>query len=705
MSAARFQEGEGKAPAVSRGSFLGRLLSGGLTTFAFKRLLISIPLVFVMTFVMFIVVNSQGSSRFDTFENDPAADPQIIEMEKRRMHIYDPLLVRYFYWLRGVMFDIRFSPDRRFVATFEDNDLSRGDDKYKFGGVELRRPAEGVGGEYAVPGPAGVPLGVLGETAALRSMLDPKEIEALELTAVGTGPESSPESAPPEGLALSVVTGSGATPMAFQAAAGKPSVLVVDIDELNRVSAIGELREIRLTSAKPGRAIVKAELLKRRVWQETYPGTAKKRTIQLLFRGTPGESAELGALKSPYAMKLVEGQDWKTDWNAVQKKVDDSYSAARKEWETGGKKSTEPEKPEIDRVDFDALEFDAHAIQGGPLPVSLWILHGDREKPQAAKIVDLKLGEEEQTFEVPFATLPKDLDLRQIRGLRFTCDAPGRAEFDDFRLRVAGSPFRIGLPNFGTSWDKKKGVLDLIGEKVKNTISLNIFSLIFVWLFALPIGVYGAVRQHSTSERTLSFVTFLGMSLPSFFLAILIVFLVSLTYDIPQNSAFSWLREILPIAGRTSQDHSAMGKLGQMWDIAKHTILPVTVGVLGGVGGLQRVLRGTMLEERRKLYLTTAMAKGLPPFKVLYKHALRNAIIPFVASSGSLLSGMMAGSAFTEIVFDYPGIGRQMLESLLSYDMPVVMANLLIAGLLLVVGNLLADIGLGLVDPRVSVEG
>lgn len=689
-------------PPIARGSFLGRLLSGGLTTFAFKRLLISIPLVFVMTFVMFVVVNSQGSSRFDTFENDPAADPQIVEMEKRRMHIYDPIHVRYFYWLRGVLFDVRFTADRRFIATFEDNDPARGDDKYRYGGTDVRRAAEGVGGAYEVPGPAGVPLGVLGDPGSIRAILEPKDVETLELSASGGGAEETPG---PEGLALSVVTGSGAIVMPFQAVPGKPSVLMVDIDDLNRQCAIPEIREIRLVSAKPGKAHVSAVLLKRRVWQEVYPGRAKKRTIQLLFRGMPGEAAELGALKSPYAMKLVEGSDWQADWATVQKKVDGAHDAAMKEWVAGGRTSTEPEKPSIDHVNFDAMEFDARALQGAPLPVTLWILHGDREKPSASKLADLKLGAELETLEVPFASFPQGVDLRQVRGLRFTCDSPGRAEFDDFRLRVAGNPFRIGAPNFGTSWDKKKGVLDLIGEKVKNTISLNIFSLVFVWLFALPIGIFGAVRQHSNTERAVSFLTFIGMSLPSFFLAILIVFLVSLTYDIPPDSSFRWMRELLPIAGRTSQDHSAMSRLGQMFDIAKHTILPVTVGVLGGVGGLQRILRGTMLEERRKLYLTTAMAKGLPPVKVLYKHALRNAIIPFVASSGSLLSGMMAGSAFTEIVFDYPGIGRQMLESVLSYDMPVVMANLLISGLLLVVGNLLADIGLGLVDPRVSVEG
>jgi len=665
-------------------------------TFALKRLLISVPLVFVMTFVMFVIVNWTGATKFDSFENDPSVDPQIIEMEKRRLGIYEPVPVRYFYWLQGVFFDIRFIPERRYIASFEDNDPEKGDDRYRYGGTEIRRPLAGVSGDYDVQGETGVPFGALAGSKQIVALLDRKAVESVELTA---GPGA------PAGLAVIVVTGTGVVPFPFKAKDGSAPKVTIRLDDLNRQAAIAEIREFRLDAEKPGKATIEAVAIKRRVWQETYPGRAKKRTIQALYTGQPDEYAELGTLKSPYTSKPPEGSDWAADWGAALRVVQDKFVEAEKTWTDGGKKGPQPEPSKIQEISFDRLEFEARALEGGPLPVSLLLLHGDKEKPVATKVADLELVSDTRTMTVDIAAIPKDVDLHQVRGLRLACSRPGRAEFDDFRLRAGGSPFHVGAPNFGKSWDKKKDVLALIGEKVKNTIVLNLWALLIVWMLALPIGIYGAVRQYSTSEKVISFMTFIGMAMPSFFLAILVVFIVSLTYEIPADSRFSFLREILPIAGRTSQNHSEMSFLGQMKDLARHMILPTMVGVLGGVGGLQRVLRGTMLEERRKLYITTAMAKGLPPWKVLYKHALRNAIIPFVASSGSILPGRMAGSAFVEIVFDYPGIGRQMLESVTSYDIPVVMANLLIAGLLLVVGNLLADIGLALVDPRISVEG
>lgn len=305
---------------------------------------------------------------------------------------------------------------------------------------------------------------------------------------------------------------------------------------------------------------------------------------------------------------------------------------------------------------------------------------------------------------LPFDRFPKGADLHRVTGIRLVSGGKGRAEFDDFRLRVDQIPLGCGIPNFGESWHKKQSVITLIFEKVKNTVLLTLWALFFTWLIALPAGVYGAVRQYSAGDKIVSFLTFIGMAMPSFFLAILVVFLVSLTYDIPKDSAFGWLNGLLPIAGRTSQNNSEMTTLGQMADVARHMILPALVAILGGLGGLQRVVRGTMLEERRKLYVTTAMAKGLPPSRVLFKHALRNAIIPFVASAGSILPALIGGSAFIEIIFEYPGIGKQMYDSVLTYDVPVVMANTLIVGLLLVIGNLLADFALAWVDPRISLE-
>ena len=663
--------------------------------YALKRLLISIPLVFVMTFVVFVIVNWRGATKFDTFENDPAVDPQVIELEKRRLGIYDPLPVRYLHWLRGVMFDLRVTQERRYIASFEDNDPERGDDRYKFGGTE-NRAAVSEETEYGVGGEKGATVAGLATKAEIVAVLDRKTNERIEFKAASPAPK---------GLALVVMTGAGQVPYPFSAKEDGSAALSVHLDELHRKAATDQILEVLLDSEAPSKAKVRCEVVRRRIWQETYPGRQKKRAIQIAFVGQPGQYGELASLKSPYTTKLADGSDWAPDWNPVREKARGEWQAEYDKWAKGGKQGNEPEKRVIEGITFDRLEFEGRSVSGGDLPVEVQLLCGSGDMPVPVKLGEVTLKAEDETFVLALLPAPAGVDLRSVRGMRLVCGTRGTAEFDEFRLRVDQIPIGAGAPNFGSSWDKKKGVVPLIAEKVKNTIVLNLWGLVMVWLIALPAGIYGAVRQYTMGDRVVSFMTYVGMAMPSFFLATLIVFVVSLTYEIPRDGTWGWLHGILPIAGRTGPEHETLSRLGQMQDLAKHMILPVMVAVLGGIGGLQRIVRSMMLEERRKLYITTAMAKGLPPFKVLYKHALRNAIIPFVASLGSLLPGLIGGSAFVEIVFDYPGIGKQMLESVQSYDIPVVMANTLIVGILLVVGNLIADILLGLVDPRISLEG
>lgn len=671
-----------------------------MRTYALKRLLISIPLVFGMTFVVFVIVNWTGATKFDTFENDAAADPQIVELEKRRLGIYDPVPVRYLHWLQGVLFDIRFAKERRYLATFEDNDLEKGDDRYKFGGTDRRMPLLPEAQDYAVGGKTGAAIEPLSTTEKIRSLLDRVKVEWIELSAAAPVPD---------GLALIVTTASGDVPFAFKPAPDGSASLKVPVDELVRKAALDQIREISLDSAKPGVAKVRIELVKRRVWEETYQGNERKRTIQVDYEGLPGQYAELGQLKSPYTMKSpysvksFSGTNWAVDWSLAQRDVDSAWNEEVSKW-AKEKVGPKPERPLLAPLNFDTLEFEGRALAGGSLAVEVQLLCGDPKSPGIAKLGEVRLEAESTTFSLPLVPSPPGADLKNVVGLRLVSGGTGRAEFDEFRLRVAGSGFHIGAPEFGQSWDKKKGVISLIGEKVRNTIVMTVLVIVFTWLIALPVGIFGAVRQYSTGDKIVSFLTFIGMAMPSFFLAILLIFLVTLTYEIPKNGAWGWLSGILPVAGRTSQGYTEMSFWAQMRDVAWHLILPSTVGILGGIGGLQRMVRGTMLEERRKNYVVTASAKGLPPVKVLYKHALRNAIIPFVASIGGILPALLGGGAFTEIVFDYPGIGKQMLESVQSYDIPVVMANTLIVGLLLVLGNLLADILLGLVDPRISLE-
>ncbi|MEK7468968.1 MAG: ABC transporter permease subunit [Planctomycetota bacterium] len=666
-----------------------------MKTYALKRLLISVPLVFIMTFVVFCIINITASKHFASFMNDEGADPQVIEIETRRLHMHEPVPVRYLYWLQGVLFDVRVTQQRRYIATFEDNDPGKGDDRYLFAGTVSKKPLSSVSGTYDVGGEKGAPMGALATAEGVRATLVRRDVQSIEFTAAAPAPQ---------GLALIINAGSGQVPYPFTAEKDGSARLILDLDEMSSKAEIEQILSIEIDSAKPEKAVVTAQAVSRPIWQEAYPGEQRKRTIQVSFPGTPSYYGELGALKSPYVSKGVDRSDWAPDWNAVQAKLDEGWKKSSKAWAESGKRGPEPEKALVERIDFDRLEFEARAVEGGPFKAEIQLLTGGPEKVTPVRIGEVELGESTHTHIITFDSFPKDLDLHRVTGIRIVSVGKGRGEFDDFRLRVKESPIGCGTPNFGESWHKKQSVLTLIFGKVKNTILLTLWELFFIWLIALPAGVYGAVRQYSTGDKVISFLTFVGMAMPSFFLAILMIFFVTLTYEIPKDSMWFWLNGLFPIAGRTSQNHSEMSFGAQMFDVARHMVLPATVAILGGIGGLQRIVRATMLEERRKLYVTTAMAKGLPPSKVLFKHALRNAMIPFVASAGSILPGMIGGSAFIEIIFEYPGIGKQMYESVLTYDVPVVMANTLIVGLLLVVGNLLADFALGWVDPRISLE-
>jgi peptide/nickel transport system permease protein len=158
------------------------------------------------------------------------------------------------------------------------------------------------------------------------------------------------------------------------------------------------------------------------------------------------------------------------------------------------------------------------------------------------------------------------------------------------------------------------------------------------------------------------------------------------------------------MGGLKSSDYDALSNIGKLIDMAWHLIIPATVLTIGGLAGLQRIMRGNMLEELRKQYITTARAKGLPEGRVIYRHALRNAINPMVTIFGFELSSLLSGAALLEIVLSYPGLGMVMYEAVRSQDLFLVMGSMLISGLMLIIGNLLADVLLAVVDPQVSYQ-
>lgn len=246
--------------------------------------------------------------------------------------------------------------------------------------------------------------------------------------------------------------------------------------------------------------------------------------------------------------------------------------------------------------------------------------------------------------------------------------------------------------DFGYSFVNKAPVLDVIASRLWNTLLLSVASLLFTWLVAIPVGIYCAVRQYSWGDKLFSSVSFVGMSIPNFFLALLLLFL------------FSVVLGILPTGGMTSANFDQLTFWGKMGDVALHLVIPAAVIGTGAMAGLQRLMRGNMLEVLRAQYITTARAKGLSETRVIYRHALRNAINPMITIFGFELSGILSGAALTEIITSWPGLGTVMLTAVRSQDLYLVMGSTVMGGVLLIAGNLIADVLLAWSDPRIQYQ-
>jgi peptide/nickel transport system permease protein len=323
----------------------------------------------------------------------------------------------------------------------------------------------------------------------------------------------------------------------------------------------------------------------------------------------------------------------------------------------------------------------------------------------AAYAILIVVSDYDHDVQVPFSSLEaQGLNLNDIAGVRISSSGEGKLLLDNFRLVERERPPVIGLPNFGRSFATRQPVFAMVWPRMWNTMKLSFFAIIFTWLVALPIGIYCAVHQYSIGDSIFAFFSFIGMSIPNFFFALLILYMLSLALDIPPENPFHFLNGLFPMGGLTSPHYAELSTWGKLWNQVHHLILPVIMTTLAGLAGLQRTMRGNLLEELRKLYVTTARSKGLPENKVVYKHALRNAINPMVTNLGYFLRALISSSALVEIVFAYPGVGRLMLEAVLNKDLYVVMGNMMLGSVLLIFGNLMADVLLTVVDPRIRYD-
>ncbi|HPK53905.1 MAG TPA: ABC transporter permease [Smithellaceae bacterium] len=231
-----------------------------------------------------------------------------------------------------------------------------------------------------------------------------------------------------------------------------------------------------------------------------------------------------------------------------------------------------------------------------------------------------------------------------------------------------------------------------IMERIPVTILLEFLSLLIIIAVAVPLGVLSAVHQNSLFDKLTGVFVFIGFAVPTFWLALLLMIFFGIH--------LGWL----PISGLRSLNYEYLTSWGQFVDLARHLVLPVFISAFGGLAGLSRYMRANMLEVIRQDYIMTARAKGLSERTVIYKHALRNALLPAITILGLSIPGLIGGSVIFETIFAIPGMGQLFYMAVMARDYPTVMGILLIGAVLTLVGNLIADVSYAVADPRIRIS-
>lgn len=246
--------------------------------------------------------------------------------------------------------------------------------------------------------------------------------------------------------------------------------------------------------------------------------------------------------------------------------------------------------------------------------------------------------------------------------------------------------------DFGISFAYNRPALEILWERVPNTLLLSAASIFVTWLIAIPLGIVSAVNQNRFADRFLRIFSYFGQGIPTIITGLLLLFFAQMTTP------------LFPVGGRTSLYHDDLNWIGQILDVAWHLILPTLALSITSFAGLQRLMRGQLLDVLRQDYIQTARAKGLSENRVVYVHALRNAINPLITILGFEFSSLLSGSFIVENYFSWPGLGRLTLEAVQQKDLFLTMASLVLGATMLILGNLLADLALSVVDPRIKLS-
>ena len=246
--------------------------------------------------------------------------------------------------------------------------------------------------------------------------------------------------------------------------------------------------------------------------------------------------------------------------------------------------------------------------------------------------------------------------------------------------------------DFGHSFEWNQPVIDLIWSRLALTFMLSLSTLLFVWAVALPVGIYSAVRQYSLGDYTFTFLGFIGLAIPNFLLALVLMYV-----------AFKYFNQ--SVGGLFSPDYQeAAWSWAKLKDLLAHLWIPIVIIGTAGTASLIRVMRANLLDELHKPYVVTARAKGLPEWQVIMRYPVRVALNPFVSTIGWVLPALISGEAIVSIVLSLPTTGPLLLRSLMSQDMYLAGSFILMLSTLTILGTLLSDILLALLDPRIRLE-
>ncbi|MEJ5198479.1 MAG: ABC transporter permease [Anaerolineae bacterium] len=298
---------------------------------------------------------------------------------------------------------------------------------------------------------------------------------------------------------------------------------------------------------------------------------------------------------------------------------------------------------------------------------------------------------------------PGDFLTQKMEQLRARGDRSAEARIEEYRIRYGlDRPFleqytswatKFIRGDFGESFEYERPVKDLLGERLTMTVVLALATLIVTWVLAIPMGVYSAVKQYSIGDQIISIFSFIGLGMPGFLLALLILYFAIVVLNQEATGLFS--QEYI----------DAPWSVGRVIDLLKHLWIPALVSAVTGTGGLVRIMRGNLLDTLGQPFIEAARARGLKNSTVIWKHAVRMAINPLIVILGSeAFPNIITGNALVSIVLNLPTIGPMFVESLRKLDMYMAGTCIVFFTMLLLIGNLAADLMLAWVDPRIRLE-